>query len=186
MAAALIAISFICAILLAVFVPVKRVYSDIPALAIVLWLALANVLRGVNSSLFDGTVAVKSFVWCDISTKLLLGVNVAIPCAFLCIGRRMELLSSSRKIFDNATVRRNSILFELLMCYIVPLIYMALHLLAQHHRFDIIQDFGCFAAIHPSTPGVVLVWVLPLLIGAVSLLMSSTSQHAQGHICESS
>lgn len=66
MAASLIAVSFLCAILLAVFIPVKRVYSDIPSLAIVLWLFVANLIHGVNSTLFANTVEVQSFVWCDI------------------------------------------------------------------------------------------------------------------------
>ncbi|KAJ2916350.1 hypothetical protein MD484_g4055, partial [Candolleomyces efflorescens] len=173
MAASLIAVSFLCAILLAVFIPVKRVYSDIPSLAIVLWLFVANLIHGVNSALFANTVEVESFVWCDISTKLLLGVHVAIPGAFLCIGRHLEQISSSRKIFVNSAVKRNTMIFELLFCYVIPIIYMSLHVIAQHHRFDIIEDFGCFAAIHPSTPGVVLVWVLPLVFGAVSLLLSA-------------
>ncbi|KAF6745598.1 pheromone receptor [Ephemerocybe angulata] len=173
MAASLIAISFLCAILLAAFAPVKRVYGEIPAFAIVFWLFLGNLMHGVNSSLFADTVSVSSFVWCDISTKVVLGVNAAVPGAFICIGRRMELISSTRKIHDNPTVKRNTMIFEILLCYIVPVIYMVLHLLAQHHRFDIIEDFGCFAAVHPSTPGVVLVWVLPLLLGAAALLLSS-------------
>lgn len=66
MAAVLIAISFICAILIAAFILVKRVRTDIPSLALALWLTLANFLHGINSSLFADTVTVKSFVWCDV------------------------------------------------------------------------------------------------------------------------
>ncbi|TEB23054.1 STE3-domain-containing protein [Coprinellus micaceus] len=179
MATVLITISFICAVPLAAFIPVKRVHTDIPTLALVLWLTMSNVLHGINNSLFANTVAVKSFVWCDISTKFLLGVNVAVPGALLCIGRRLELVSSTRKIVESKVVKRNMMMFEILCCFVFPVIYMTLHLLAQHHRFDIIEDFGCFAAVHPSTPGLILVWVLPLAIGAASLLLSGLAvQHS--------
>ena len=70
MAPALIVTSFILFVFLAVFLPVKRVYGDIPSLSVVVWLILANLLQGVNTSLFHGTVSVKAFAWCDICAYL--------------------------------------------------------------------------------------------------------------------
>ena len=151
MAPALIAVSAICAIFLACFLPVRRVYSDVPSLALVSWLLMANLVHLVNAVVWAGNVDVHSEIWCDISefhisrgvfatltsviaTKLVLGVNVAVPAAFLCIGRQLELLSSKRKLYNaDARFHRNSMLFEVLCCYFIPLIYMALRKSSSFH-----------------------------------------------------
>ena len=59
-------------------------------------------------------------------TKLVLGANVALPGAFLCISRHLELISSKRKIDTDLKTIRNRTLLEVLFCYIIPVIYMAL------------------------------------------------------------
>jgi hypothetical protein len=59
-------------------------------------------------------------------TKLVLGANVALPGAFLCISRHLELISSKRKIETDLKTTRNRTLLDFLFCYIIPVIYMAL------------------------------------------------------------
>ncbi|EAU87394.2 pheromone receptor [Coprinopsis cinerea okayama7 len=119
---------------------------DVPSLALVVWFLTANFIHAVNSAVWAGNVDIHSEIWCDITTKLLLGVNVAIPGALLCIARQLELVSSSRKIIDSPIVKRNSTIFEVICCYMIPLIYMSLHFvpasnfgtsvgLAIHHSF---------------------------------------------------
>ncbi|KAF9522499.1 STE3-like pheromone receptor [Crepidotus variabilis] len=126
MAAALAVISFICAALLAVFIPVKRVRNNVPHLAVILWLVGYNLVRGINAVVWDGNIDHHAPVWCDIVTKLMLGANIALPGAFLCIARDLEHASSSRPyVFPKSTIRNQTIL-ELVLCYVIPLIYMLL------------------------------------------------------------
>src|ERR1700759_2274699 len=40
----------------------------------------------------------------------------------------------------------------------------------QHHRFEIVQDFGCQAAIYPSTLAIILIWLPPLLLCSISFM----------------
>lgn len=146
MAVELAIVSFVCAALLAVFIPVRRVRTSIPHLAIVLWLVGCNLIHGVNALLWDGNVNIHIPVWCDIGnqnftaskgiilsdpmphlvTKFLLGANIALPGALLSITLRLELVSSSRTLFTDKKVTRNRTILELVLCYVVPLLYMSL------------------------------------------------------------
>ncbi|KAH6890839.1 pheromone receptor [Coprinopsis sp. MPI-PUGE-AT-0042] len=183
MAPALIAMSAVSSGLLACFLPVKRVYSDVPSLALVFWLLVANLIHLVNAIVWAGNVEVHSEIWCDITTKLVLGVNVAIPAAFLCIGRQLELLSSKRKLFNaDPRYHRNSMIFEALCCYFIPLIYMSLHIISQDSRYDLVVDMGCTASIHPSTPALITIWVLPLVLCVIALFFCGFALHHSLHM----
>ena len=146
MAVILAALSFICAALLAVFIPVRRIRTSIPDLAIVLWLAGYNIIHGVNAVVWAGNVDIHIPVWCDIGTrfsgeirdvlelthihwavtKFMLGANIALPGALVCISRQLELVSSSKKIHLDPIVKRNRTILEFILCYVVPMIYMSL------------------------------------------------------------
>jgi len=145
MAVILAALSFVCAALLAVFIPVRRIRTSIPDLAIVLWLTGYNIIHGVNAVVWAGNVDVHMPIWCDIGrhfsgeicvvlgltnirravTKFMLGANIALPGALVCISRQLELVSSSKKIHSDPIVKRNRTILEFLLCYVVPMIYMS-------------------------------------------------------------
>ena len=146
MAVILAALSFTCAVLLAVFIPVRRIRTSIPDLAIVLWLTSYNIIHGVNALVWAGNVDIHIPVWCDIgrhlfrescdvmeannihwaATKFMLGANIALPGALVCISRQLELVSSSKTIPLDPRVIRNRTILEFLLCYVVPMIYMAM------------------------------------------------------------
>nr|QQL12038.1 mating-type protein STE3.s1 [Hypsizygus marmoreus] len=177
MRAELPAISFVCAVLIAVFIPVRRVRCNVANLAIVSWLVGCNVVHGANAIIWAGNVDIHVPVWCDLVTKLLLGAQMALPGACLCISRRLELVASTRPISNDPKSQRNRLLIEFLFCYIIPVMYMALHLIAQDHRFDLVKDIGCSASIHPSTPVLILIWVPPIIICAISFILSGLAIH---------
>jgi pheromone a factor receptor len=129
---------------------------------------------------------VPDLVSCTV-TKFLLAATVAISGAFLCMSYRLELLSSSRPISVDPKSRRNRILMDFIYCYVVPIIYMAFRtshflayimivrthflpkdLITQDHRFDLVEEIGCSASIHPSSPALILMWLPPLIICSIS------------------
>ncbi|KAF9468429.1 pheromone A receptor-domain-containing protein [Collybia nuda] len=170
-------ISFVCAALLAVFLPVRRVRCNVANLAIVSWLVGCNIVHGINALVWAGNVDIHIPVWCDIVTKLLLGATVALPGACLCISRNLELVASTRMIFTDPRSRRNGVLFDLLFCYVLPILYMILHIIVQDHRFDLVEDFGCSASIHPSTIGLIIMWLPPMIICSASFILSGLAVH---------
>lgn len=46
---------------------------------------------------------------------------------------------------------------------------MAADVIVQPHRFDIVQDFGCFASIDTSTVSIILIWLPPLIVCITSI-----------------
>ncbi|KAF4623146.1 hypothetical protein D9613_002290 [Agrocybe pediades] len=115
-------------------------------------------------------------------TKLLLGVNVALPAAILCIARELELVTSYRKISTDQIVIRNRMILELVLCYVVPVTYMSLHIVIQDRRFDLVRDYGCSASSHPSTVAFLILWLPPLIIGAGALVLSGITIRNIGNI----
>ncbi|KAF8060136.1 pheromone A receptor-domain-containing protein [Lyophyllum atratum] len=171
------AVSFICAALLAVFIPVARVRCNVPNLAIVAWLVGCNLVHGINAIIWADNVDIRVPVWCDIVTKLLLGASVALPGACLCISRGLELASSSRPIANDPKSQTRRVLLEFILCYIVPLLYMTLHFVSQDHRFDLIQDYGCSASVHPSTLGLTIMWLPPIILCFGSFVLAGIAIH---------
>ena len=125
------------------------------------------------------------------ATKILLGAMVAVPGAFFCTSRQLEVLTST---FDHtkAPSLRKKLIVEVLMCIVIPILYMSLReFLSQSHskpaaddditdtivqfrRFSILQDFGCQAAVYDSLPSLMLVWLPPFIASAGALIYSST------------
>ncbi|GLB44324.1 hypothetical protein LshimejAT787_1602540 [Lyophyllum shimeji] len=171
------AISFVCAALLALFIPVARVRCNIPNLAIVAWLIGSNLVHGINAVIWADNNDIRVPVWCDIVTKLLVGATIALPGACLSISRRLELVSSSRTIANDPRSQTRRLLLEFTLCYIVPLIYMALHYISQDHRFDLIQDYGCSASVHPSTVSLTILWLPPIILCFASFVLCGTAIH---------
>ena len=120
----------------------------------------------------------------------MLGANLALPAAFLCISRQLELLSSTRSIPCHPTVVRNWLIFDIFMCYLLPILYMLLRtfsflpllclilfwyfrppdLVVQNHRFDLVENFGCSPSVDPSAVGILIMWIPPLLICSITIV----------------
>ncbi|KAG5340706.1 Pheromone B beta 1 receptor [Termitomyces sp. T112] len=173
MQANLAVISFVCAGLLALFIPIARVRQNVANLAIISWLLGANVVHGINAIIWAGNVEPHVPVWCDIVTKLMVGATIALPGAFLSVARRLELVSSTRPISKGPKASR--FMLEFILCYIIPLFYMCIHFVVQDHRFDLVEDYGCSASIHPSVVGLTLMWLPPILLCCASLFLCGAS-----------
>ncbi|KAJ7028141.1 pheromone A receptor-domain-containing protein [Mycena alexandri] len=171
-------LSFICAGLLAVFliILIRRPTVNTSNVSIVLWLLFGNAVHAVNTIVWFSTTSpgfpsVKIADFLDTVTKLLLGVTIALPGVCLCSARYLELLSSDRKIYPNTYSKRFHTLLDVALCYVLPLLYMILHFAVQDHRFDLVENFGCSAAINRSTPAVLIMIIPPLILCSISLVL---------------
>ncbi|KAF7373099.1 Pheromone receptor [Mycena sanguinolenta] len=170
-------LSFLCAGLLAVFLIllIRRPAVNTANVSIALWLLLGNGVHAINAIVWSSNVELRIPVWCDIVTKLLLGITVALPGVCLCSARYLELLSSTRKIYPNTYSKRIHTLIDVALCFVLPLLYMILHFAVQDHRFDLVQNFGCSASIQRSTPAVLIMVIPPLILCSISLLLCMLS-----------
>ncbi|KAI0830078.1 STE3-domain-containing protein [Trametes gibbosa] len=133
-----------------------------------LWTALGCLNEFVNSIMFARSAANIAPVWCDISTRIIIGQSVGIPIASMCISRRLYNISRVSSVMVTRAEKRRVILQDTLCCVFFPIICMALSYIVQGHRFNIFENLGCYPAIYNTLPTYFLVYMWPILIGVVS------------------
>ncbi|KAI0341203.1 putative pheromone receptor STE3.3, partial [Trametopsis cervina] len=153
-------VSFLCTVLLSGLAFLHAKSRNVAVLALISWLLVANLIQGINSIIWSANETVRSEVWCDISSKLLLGSRLALPLTCTCICAHLHYLSSAR----NTRRRPHRFLLEFTSCLIIPFIYMALHTIVQDHRFVLAEDFGCVSSTYTSVPALFLVWIPPMIL----------------------
>ncbi|KAG8685694.1 hypothetical protein FRC08_012966 [Ceratobasidium sp. 394] len=163
-------ISFICTVLVLVPLPWHWKARNVATLAIIAWLSLLNITRGINAIVWADTVVVKYPVWCDIVTKLVIGGNIGLPASTFCICRYLAAVASPHHTIANAADKRRRMIFELLMTVGLPCIGMALHYIVQGHRFDILEDFGCNPATYVSVAALFIVYLPPIVLSLGTLI----------------
>ncbi|KAL0956092.1 hypothetical protein HGRIS_002260 [Hohenbuehelia grisea] len=130
-----------------------------------IWTGLACLIQFVNSMIWTGNTIDWAPVWCDITTRILIAVPVAIPAASLCINRRLYKISKVTIVSTTKTDRRRAIMVDLAIGLGLPFAEMILQYVVQGHRYDILEDFGCITFTVLTPLAFVLVWAVPLAIG---------------------
>ncbi|KAF8902018.1 GPCR fungal pheromone mating factor [Mucidula mucida] len=170
-------ISFICCLLVLAPLPWHWRAGTVPTIAITFWMFLGNLINGVEAIVWADNVIVKIPVWCDISTKIKLGSNLALPAAILCLCIQLEQVSSSRQVQTSLADKRRRQMWNFILCFILPIFYMALHYVVQGHRFDLVEDFGCHVSIYNSVASIFVVWLLPLVTSLAAGVYSALALH---------
>jgi len=163
-------IAFIAAFSLVLPLPWHWRAGNVATLSIMFWLFLANMIYAIDAVVWSDNINIVGTVWCDISTKLIIGSNIALPAACLCICIHLEQVASVRLARTSQSDKKRRQLFELGMCFALPVLYMILHYIVQGHRFDIIEDYGCRPTVYFSIPSIFLIWIPPILCSIASLV----------------
>ncbi|KLO16520.1 STE3-domain-containing protein [Schizopora paradoxa] len=132
------------------------------------WTALACLNQFINSLAWRDSAINFAPVWCDISSRLITGVAVAIPAASLCINRRLYKIASIQCVSVTRAQKRRAVIEDLSIGLGIPIIEMALAYVVNGHRFDIYEGLGCYPAIYNVWLSYVLVSGWPIAIGLVS------------------
>ncbi|KAG2361583.1 GPCR fungal pheromone mating factor [Suillus spraguei] len=174
-------LSFISAALVLFPLPWYCRAGNIAAMSIGMWLFVVNVISAIDALHWTGAYQIPFLFWCDITSALITAVNVAIPAACLCICIHLERMASFRQTSTFVT-KRHRILLECLMCFGVPLVYAALHVIVQPRRFDVYENFGCRSAIYPSTVALFVAWMPPLALSLLTIFFcGDTLRHFLFH-----
>ncbi|EJF59111.1 STE3-domain-containing protein [Dichomitus squalens LYAD-421 SS1] len=160
MRAELPVVSFLCLGLLVLLSPVWLHTRNAAVISLAAWLFCCNVIHGINALLWAGSVAIRSPVWCDVVTRVLLASQLALPGCALALARRLRRCAIGQEVSQKAHTFMQDLTFSL----ILPVLYIILHVIVQSHRFDIVEDFGCFASIDTSTVSIIVIWIPPLAI----------------------
>ncbi|KAF4611746.1 hypothetical protein D9613_004064 [Agrocybe pediades] len=146
--------------------------------AFMLWTSLACLVEFVNSILWAGSLRNDLPIWCDISSKFLLGAGVGITASSLCISRRLHNIATTQNVSISLAEKRRAIIIDLLIALGIPVLVMALHYVVQPHRYDILEDIGCYAATYNTLPAYFLVLMWPVLLGLISFVYSALTFRA--------
>ncbi|KAJ7164146.1 GPCR fungal pheromone mating factor [Mycena filopes] len=161
MPGALPAIPFLAFLLTLVPLLLHRSSRNIPLLSIILWLAISDLIYGINAVIWAGNENLTDLVWCDITTKLQIGADVALPASAFALALQVYRITLQQS--------RLGMPLELGICVGLPFLTMGLHTIVQGHRFDMYEDFGCQPAIYPSLPSIFLLDVPPLAAAGFGL-----------------
>ncbi|KAI0682988.1 pheromone A receptor-domain-containing protein [Cerioporus squamosus] len=142
------------------------------------WASLASLIQFVDSIIWRGNIINSAPIWCDISTKFLIGAGVGIPAASACISRRLYKIASTSYVTTSVRERRKAIYIDLSIGVGIPVIVMVLHYVVQGHRFNILEDIGCVPTIYNTPPAYPLVYMWPPLLALVSFVYSGLTLRA--------
>jgi len=136
----------------------------------IFWIVLGNLVFMVNHIVWAGNLRNPVPVWCDITSKIVMGLGAALPTASLCINRRLYHIATVRIVNISKAHKRREMIIDLLIGFGIPIIYMVLHYVVQGHRYDIIEDIGCWPATYNTPLAVVLILIPPIVLSLVSVV----------------
>nr|AAS46748.1 PDSTE3.3 mating-type pheromone receptor [Pleurotus djamor] len=167
------AVAFLAAFLVLIPLPWHWRARNVSTCAMIAWLFVVNLIYGINAIIWADTPRRQAIIYCDIVTKVIVGASYALPLCTLCICKHLEAVSSNRTVSFDHSDKRRRIIFESIMCFGLPMIFMALHYIVQGHRFDIFEGVGCQATVYISFPAVFLIWFPQLLCSVVTLVYAA-------------
>ncbi|KAH7924989.1 fungal pheromone STE3G-protein-coupled receptor [Leucogyrophana mollusca] len=133
-----------------------------------IWTALGLLNMAINSIVWRSTAINYAPVWCDISSRLIVGVAVAIPAASLCINRRLYKIATVSTVTTSRAQKRRDVIVDLTIGLGIPIVQMVLQFIVEGHRFNIFEDVGCYPYTFNTPLAYPLSIVWPVVIGLIS------------------
>ncbi|EGO00901.1 hypothetical protein SERLA73DRAFT_50345 [Serpula lacrymans var. lacrymans S7.3] len=165
--------AFIGFIIVSTLLPLHIKAGNIGTCAFIVWTGVLCFNGFVNSIIWDKNVTNWAPVWCDISSRLMLGGTIAIPSACLCIAR--HLYHVTKNIFANQRVQGQSILFDYLLVLGIPALIVIFSYVIQVNRFYIFEEIGCYYAIGSTVLTYPLIWVWLTLIALITVIYAGAT-----------
>ncbi|RDB18297.1 Pheromone B alpha 3 receptor [Hypsizygus marmoreus] len=135
-----------------------------------IWTAIGSLNLFINSIIWHNNAIDWAPVWCDISTRLTVGLSVAIPAASLCINRRLYKIASCQIATITRAHKRRAVMVDLLIGLGIPVLQMGLQFIVQGHRYNIWEDIGCYPTTVNTPAAYPLSFLWPNVIGLISAI----------------
>ncbi|KAK7030188.1 STE3-like pheromone receptor [Favolaschia claudopus] len=133
-----------------------------------IWVSISCLIGFVNSIIWGDSIADVAPIWCDISTRIMVAVPVAIPAASLCINRRLYNIARCQTVSTSKAEKRRAVLVDLAIGLGIPFLQMPLQFIVQGHRYNIIENVGCYPTTYNVVPAYPLSYLWPNLINLTS------------------
>ncbi|KAM5538796.1 hypothetical protein V8D89_007518 [Ganoderma adspersum] len=133
-----------------------------------MWTSLACLNAFVNSVVWAKDALNHSPGWCDISTRITIAASVGIPAASMCINQRLYSIARVQAVMVTSAEKRRAVMIDTLICVLLPIIVVALSYVVQGHRYNVLEQLGCFPALYNTLLTYFLVNWWPLLLGSIA------------------
>ncbi|KAJ7475460.1 GPCR fungal pheromone mating factor, partial [Mycena galericulata] len=102
------------------------------------------------------------------ATRLTIGVSIAIPAASLCINRRLNKIAACQTVRVTKAQKRRAVMVDCAIGVGIPVLQMNLQYVVQGHRYNIMEDVGCYPTTYNTPLAYPLSYLWPNIIGLVS------------------
>lgn len=158
--------------------------KNIAAWSLILWIIVTNFFLFINPFIWPRDNLLEWYNGkglCDIQVRVVVGSVIALPCALVCIMRKLAMIMDTRNITigarTNRRVREN--VLEVLWCWGFPVLIMLVYYFVQSRRYFIIGISGCYPVYDASWPSIVAVWMWQPIILTVGSYYASKSSLLQ-------
>ncbi|TFK67120.1 STE3-domain-containing protein [Pluteus cervinus] len=131
------------------------------------WTGLGCLILFINSIVWHHNAMNWSPVWCDITSRYIVGLSFAIPATCLAITRRLYHITAIR-IPASKVDNRRAIFVDIAIGLGIPFLGMVIQYIPQGHRFNIFEDIGCWPYTYDTTLCVAFVYLPPIILFLIS------------------
>lgn len=133
-----------------------------------IWVAIGCLNQFINSIIWRNNAIDLAPLWCDISSRLIIGVSIGIPAASLCINRRLYNIATCQTATITHAQKRRAVVGDLAIGLGLPALQMVLQFIVQGHRYDIWEEIGCYPTTVNTPPAYPLSFIWPNVISLIS------------------
>ncbi|KAI0274468.1 pheromone A receptor-domain-containing protein [Russula aff. rugulosa BPL654] len=134
-----------------------------------IWTGLGCLMQCINSIVWNKNMINRAPVYCDISTRIQVALNVAIPACSLCINRQLYRVARMKSMGTTDAENRRIVLIDLLIGVGIPILQMIAQYVISTNRYVIFEDFGPSFSNATVLPTLFLFGMWPLVIGVVCI-----------------
>ncbi|TDL16350.1 STE3-domain-containing protein [Rickenella mellea] len=159
--------AFICFILVLSPLPWHLQAWNVGTCMYMLWTSTVCLIWFINSLIWRNNAIDWAPIYCDITTRIVIGAGVAIPACGLCIQRRLYCVTKQLGSLTQQE-KLKAVIVDMLITLGFPLFIIGIAYISQGHRYDIFEDVGCTFHIHDAWPAFLTYYMWPLTIALIS------------------
>ncbi|KAL2074949.1 hypothetical protein VTL71DRAFT_8729 [Oculimacula yallundae] len=153
--------------LLITYLPLRSFYrvKNIAACSIMFVLIVINLMALINGIIWptdDWTTWWSGYGLCDVEVLIRYPITMALATSLCCLSKGLaDALDTEHAVFNQSVkMRRRKMVFDVLFCWGVPVMQMALHYTVQAGRYMVVPVWGCTDQLDNSWPVllVIIVW----------------------------
>jgi len=134
------------------------------------WAGLGCLNSFINSVVWNHSIANVAPIWCDISTRFIVGLSVGLPASLLVINRRLYKIASRTEAITMKSDKRHAVYVDLAIGLSIPFLQMILEIIVEGHRFDIYEEIGCVPNYYNVTLAYPISFIWPPIILIITMV----------------